>query len=357
MVLGDAVPAWMRAVSAGAGLQVGLSLTGLVQQRRDGDMHALIEQIVGWVRRARDLGFDYIYTGQHYLTPPYQMLQPVPLLALLAREAGDMRLVMTLVLPLHHPVSLAETLATLDWITGGRLTLNVARGYRREEFSAFGVQDRQISTRMNECLRCLVALWSGDPVTFHGTHFRLQRAQIGLRPEQRPHPPVWFAANADRGVRHAARLGFPWHINPHADHATISRQVELYRSEARTADEPLPLAREVCCAETREEARAIAATYLARKYAVYGAWGQDRVTPGAGRFGDGFERLARDRFVIGAPDECAADLERYLGLGIGALHARLAWPGMPVELATRSLELFAQHVAPRLRAAASSASD
>lgn len=311
-------------VSSGATLQVGLSLTGLVQQPRDADMDGLIERIVGWVRRARDLGFDYIYTGQHYLTTPYQMLQPIPLLARLAGEVGDMRLVMTVVLPLHHPVSLAETLATLDWITGGRLTVDVARGYRREEFSAFGVRDRQVSARMNECLRCLLALWSGDPVTFHGAHFRLQRAQIGLRPRQRPHPPVWFAANADRGVRRAARLGLPWHVNPHADYTTISRQVELYRSEARRTDEPLPMAREVCCAETSEEARTLASRYLDGKYAV-----------------------------IGSPDECAAELRRYVELGVGALHPRLVWPGMPAELASRSLELFAERVVPQLRASVS----
>jgi alkanesulfonate monooxygenase SsuD/methylene tetrahydromethanopterin reductase-like flavin-dependent oxidoreductase (luciferase family) len=333
-------------------LQIGLSLTGMAQQLRGGDMEALLSQLVGWVQRARELGFDYIFAGQHYLTSPYQMLQPVPLLARLAQEAGNMRLVTTLLMPLHHPVALAENLASLDWISGGRLTVNVAQGYRREEFNAFGVTDRHVSSRMTECLRCVLALWSGEPVTFHGAHFRLQRAQIGLRPRQRPHPPIWFAASADRGVRRAARLGLPWHINPDADRTTLARQVELYRSEARDPEVPLPLAREVCCADSREEAQAMASRYLADAYAVYGGWGAGRATPGRQHPSKGFGDLSSGRFVIGSPSDCVQELRRYLDLGVGSLHVRLAWSGMPDVLARRSLELFAERVAPQLRAAA-----
>jgi alkanesulfonate monooxygenase SsuD/methylene tetrahydromethanopterin reductase-like flavin-dependent oxidoreductase (luciferase family) len=263
-----------------------------------------------------------------------------------------MRLVTTLLMPLHHPVALAENLASLDWISGGRLTLNVAQGYRREEFNAFGINDRHVSSRMTECLRCVLALWTGEPVTFHGAHFRLQRAQIGLRPRQRPHPPVWFAAGADRGVRRAARLGLPWHINPDTDRTTLVRQVELYRSEALEPDVPLPLAREVCCAETREEAQAMAARYLADAYAVYGGWGAGRATPGRQHPSKRFEELSSGRFVIGSPSDCVNELKRYLDLGVGALHVRLAWSGMPEAAARRSVELFAERVAPELRSAA-----
>lgn len=329
---------------AQSGLRIGLSLTGVAQQPRDGDMGPLLETLLGTVWRARELGFDHIYAGQLFMSR-YQTLQPLPLLSRLAHEAGAMRLVGTLLLPLYHPVALAESLASLDWISEGRLTLSV-RGYRSTEFSAFGATDRHASARLTECLRCLMALWSGDPVTFHGAHYRLDGVRVGLRPRQRPHPPVWFAASTDRGVRRAARLGLPWHVGPFADRATVVRQVELYRSEARHPHLALPLAREVCCADTHAEAVRIAARYLAGMYAGRAGWGR-RTDPRG--LADSFSELSRGRFVIGSPEECAEQLREYLGLGIGTLHVRLSWPGMPAELVRRSETLFAERVASRLR--------
>lgn len=336
-----------------ARVQIGLALSGMAQEPQGADMGPRVADLIEWVHRARDLGFDYVYTGQHFLTTPYQSLQPIPLAARLAAESGDMGLLITLLLPLLHPVDLAETLSTLDWLTDGRLMVNAARGYRDEEFSAFGVEPSQAARRMTECLRCLLALWSGEPVTFHGRHYDLDGAVLGLRPKQRPHPPVWVSANADGAVLRAARFGLPWNINPHSDLSTISRQIDRYREAASEAgqdpDVPLPLERELCCAPQRSEALATAAAHLGPKYATYRSWGQERVLPEGDAFADDFESLARDRFVIGTPAECAAELERYLALGVGAVHVRPFWPGMPEPEARRSLELFAREVVPRLR--------
>jgi alkanesulfonate monooxygenase SsuD/methylene tetrahydromethanopterin reductase-like flavin-dependent oxidoreductase (luciferase family) len=334
-------------------VRIGLALSGMAQQPQGADMGERLGELIDWVHLARDCGLDYVYTGQHFLTSPYQSLQPVPLAARLAAESGDMGLLITLLLPLLHPVDLAESLATLDWVTDGRLLVNVARGYRDEEFAAFGVHPREAAARMTECLHCLLALWSGEPVTFEGRHYRLDGAMLGLRPKQRPHPPVWVAANAEGAVLRAARLGLPWNINPHSDLATISRLIDRYRGAAseagQDAEVALPLERELCCAPRRSEALQMAADYLGPKYATYRSWGQERVLPEGDGFAADFEELARDRFVIGTPSECAAELERYVALGVGSIHVRPFWPDMPEREARRSLELFAAEVVPRLR--------
>lgn len=334
------------------GVRFGLSISGMIQEPRDGDLRRRLGEILAWVGRARDLGFEYLVTGQHYLVREYQTLQPLPLLARLAAESGQMRLVPTILLPVQHPVELAEGTATLDVITGGRLTLNAARGYREEEYAAFGVDREQASARMRECLACLVALWSGKPVRFEGTHYRLHDAVIGTLPVQRPHPPVWIAADGDAGVRRAARWGLPWNINAHADLPTLERQVALYRNEAAAAgNDPavrLPLGRELYCAPTRAEALADAERYLGSKYRVYAGWGQDRELPGRPSFQTGFQALTADRFIVGAPEDCVRELRRYLALGTGDCHLRMVWSGMPARLAGRSLELFAHEVRPAL---------
>ena len=93
------------------------------------------------VRAAREAGFDLICTGQHYLAAPYQMSSSLPLLARLAAEAGDMEVAATVILvPLHNPVELAESVATMDAICGGRFIFGVGLGYRDEEYTAFGVE-------------------------------------------------------------------------------------------------------------------------------------------------------------------------------------------------------------------------
>ena len=334
-------------------MKFGISISGLQQQPRGGDMRETLRDIVRWVRLSRDLGFEYLLCGQHFLAEPYEYLQPLPLLARLAEEAGDMRLGATLLLPLHHPVALAELTATVDVITGGRLIVAAGRGYREVEYAAFGVTAAEAASRMVECVHCLRGLWSGEPFTCEGRHYRLREATIGILPVQRPHPELWISANADAAVTRAARLGLPWNINVHADLATIERQVRAYREAARLAghdpDVLLPMGRELYCAPTREQALEEAGRYLYDKYQTYASWEQDRALPGAASFRVELAELARDRFIVGSPVECAEELSRYAPLGIGQVHLRMSWPGMPAELSRRSLELFAAEVIPRLR--------
>ena len=100
-----------------------------------------IQDSVEQVRAARDAGFSLIATGQHYLAAPYQMSTVFPLLSRLAAEAGDMQVAATVILvPLHNPVELAESIATLDCITNGKFVFGVGLGYRDEEYTAFGIQ-------------------------------------------------------------------------------------------------------------------------------------------------------------------------------------------------------------------------
>ena len=334
-------------------MKFGVNLTGLIQFTADRDPREQFSTILEWTHAAAELGYDYIYTGQHYLTHPYKAFQAVPLLSRLAGETGDLHLGMTLVLPLHHPIQLAEHLATMDVVSSGRLFLSAAAGYRTEEFEAFGLDPAQRGARFREGLDLLRMLWTQESVTFHGAHFSVEDARIPLKPVQQPHPPIWVAANGDKAVARAARMGLPWHLNPHATRPTLARQVAVYRETADSAGVPpvgLALNRELYCAASSDRAWDEAGPYVARKYETYADWGQDRELPEGDRgFRDALQDLARDRFVIGSPEECIDDLERYADLDIGAMHFRMGWPGMPSQLARRNLQLFAEEVVPALR--------
>src|SRR5262245_28014887 len=145
------------------------------------------------VKAARDAGFDLIVMGQHYLSTPFQELQTLPSLARLAAEAGTMRIGATvLLLPLLNPVDVAEQVATLDVICEGRFIFGVGRGYRDEEYEAFGVTAKERVGRFTESLEIIKRLWTEDEVTHRGRFYRLTKARMALRPVQKPYPPIWF---------------------------------------------------------------------------------------------------------------------------------------------------------------------
>jgi alkanesulfonate monooxygenase SsuD/methylene tetrahydromethanopterin reductase-like flavin-dependent oxidoreductase (luciferase family) len=264
-----------------------------------------------------------------------------------------MGVVATLLTPLHHPVDLAERAATMDVITGGNFILAAALGYRDEEYDAFQVKRRQRVSRQMECLEVMRRLWTEEEVTFQGRHFSLENARAALKPVQKPHPPVWVAANSDAAIKRAANRGFTWYVNPHATYATIARQVQLYHDTAAAAgsDVPqdLPIGREVFVHEDRERAFREVRPYLGGKYEAYAQWGQDKALPGDESFGTSFEELARDRFIIGDPEDCITELEKYRELGMACGSFLMMWPGMELREGLRNMELFANRVMPHLR--------
>src|SRR5437867_12269530 len=112
------------------------------------------------VRAARAAGFSHVWASQHYLSAPYTYFQPMPTLGRVAAESGEMTLgTGVLLLPLHSPVDVAEQVATLDVITGGRFIFGVGLGYRDVENAAMGVDPRARVGRLEEGIEVLERLW------------------------------------------------------------------------------------------------------------------------------------------------------------------------------------------------------
>jgi alkanesulfonate monooxygenase SsuD/methylene tetrahydromethanopterin reductase-like flavin-dependent oxidoreductase (luciferase family) len=313
-----------------------------------------IERRLRLVREARELGFDAFWSGQHFLTDPYQMLQPVPWLARVAAEAPGATIgTMVMLLPLYQPVLAAEELATLDIISGGNLICGFALGYREIENEALGSPSNERVSRFREALQILEKMWAGEPFSFEGAHFRVPSCMPTLLPVQRPRPQIWLAANSDGAVRRAARLGDAWAIAPHSTLTVVRRQLGVYReARAKAGLEPptrIPIRREVIVAPTDSEAWEQAETYLAPKYNTYRRWGQHRVLPDDDEWVEDFGSLAQDRFIVGSPDSVVRELERYESeLGVTDLMMTSDRAGMPFALAERSLRLFATEVLPAL---------
>jgi alkanesulfonate monooxygenase SsuD/methylene tetrahydromethanopterin reductase-like flavin-dependent oxidoreductase (luciferase family) len=326
------------------------------QQPRSDDSVGRFRECVEQAVTARDVGFDAIAAGHHYLSPPYQSLQSLPLLARLAADTGSMQLCLSIVLlALLNPVQVAEDVASLDIMSEGRVVFGIGLGYREVEFEAFGVPVKERVPRMLEALALVKRLWTEDSVTFEGRFFQVHDATSTIRPVQKPHPPIWVAANADAAVVRTARMGLPWFINPHAALPTIERQWDRYKQALAEADHEMPAARpialELSVAPTREEAIETARPFLAAKYEAYAEWGQDKVLPGDENFRIGFDALARDRFILGTPEDVIEQIEaRASRLGSNYFLFRAGWPGMETKKILRVIEMMGQKVLPYFHA-------
>src|SRR5215471_4780809 len=320
------------------------------------DMGERFAELVEQARLADRLGFASITKGMHYSAAPWRDLQQFPFLSRIMAEAPNLRLNFGLVLlPLHKPLDIAEQIASVDVMSGGKAILGVALGYRDVEYLAFGTTQRERVRRFEENLEAVRRLWTEDSVDMVASHFTLKGASASPRPVQKPHPPIWIGANADSAIRRAARLGDCWYVNPHNRIETIVRQVEVYKRALDEYGKPFPAEfparREVFVAKSRREAIRLCGPFLAAKYRAYHEWGQDRVMPaGDNDLGVEFDELTRDRFLIGSPDEVAEQmlaLER--ATGINHLIMSVQWPGMPQSLALDQLHMLAEDVLPAVR--------
>ncbi len=324
---------------------------GLSPLQAGGDFEETIREC----ERAEVAGFDSVWLGEHHNNP---LLYPAPLVGLAAIAARTRRLRLgtaVLLLPLYHPVAVAEEGAMVDVISKGRLVLGVGAGYAPEEFALFGIPLKERGGRLEEGVTLIQRLWTEERVTHAGRHFRVADATVGPRPVQRPHPPIWFAAWAEPAIRRAARLGDAWLGGPSARLDELAACVRLFR-ETRRADKQgegeVALLRYVFVAESVQRARAVAGDPFIRSFeSTYFRWPHPVVKRPPGDLT--IERLAEDRIILGDPATCIGQIRRFRhALGLGHLICRISVPGIPRDAARASLDLFTREVMPAFAAAA-----
>lgn len=157
----------------------------------------------------------WLDAGGHHAQDPFVILSFV------AAATRTLRLQTgILVLPYRHPFITARAVATLDVVSGGRVTLGVGAGYLKGEYKALGVDFERRNEIMDEYLKAMKAAWGADEFTFQGTGYQALGNRILPRPIQRPHPPLLIGGNSRRAIRRAAELGDGW--NPFFTSAAVS---------------------------------------------------------------------------------------------------------------------------------------
>ncbi|MFQ5683776.1 MAG: LLM class flavin-dependent oxidoreductase [Candidatus Binatia bacterium] len=313
------------------------------------------QQMSERVQLAYKNNFDALFVSQHYVTgPDTAALQSIPLLGYLAAKVPGLYFgTSILLLPLHHPVQVAEQAATLDILSGGRFLLGVGRGYRDVEFQAFGLEKRQRSARFVEGVQVIRKLWAEDNVTFNGRCFRLDGVSIAPKPLQRPGPPILVGADTVRSVSRVPEVGDHWIASRRHSKGFLRQALPVYKDALERQGKEfkgLFIFRDLCIAGSSREAEIRIKEAYERRYRRYQQWGQ----PGE-RYDLPFDELKKDRLIVGSCDEVIEEVMAYhREFGAEFMWFKVDWPGMDPQLTLETIQVFGEQVIPEIKRAAPS---
>jgi probable F420-dependent oxidoreductase len=319
-------------------------------------------------RIAEEEGFDTATIGHHHFMPGNQS-DPLTFMAAVAARTTRLRVGTGIfLLPVHHPVRVAEQVATIDQISGGRISLGVGTGWWPLEYEVHGSDFHERGARMEEALRILRLVWTGTETAFDGRFWRFPELTVHPRPVQRPHPPLWVAGVVDAAVDRAARLGDAWLCGPVQSLARAKRCLGTYRASCeRLGRSPdWILRRFTWIGSDRERIeREILPRYIEGLLVHWRESAEDDVEKQLfARLDAGEtiapEEIASDRLLWGTPEDVIGQIERYRReTGCDHVHAAFG-AGMPArddeystlgrfEEQAEMIRLFGREVIPQFR--------
>jgi len=169
----------------------------------------MLEQVVA----AEDLGFDSVWMSKHHGAEDGYC--PSTLVAAAAAAARTSRItigVRLLLLPLHHPVRVAEDAAVVDNLAHGRFILGMAVGYVPHEYGMFGVNRRHRPSLLEEGVEIIKRCWTEERFDYQGKRFSLRGVAVQPKPFQKPHPPIWLGGMRGKALDRVARLADGFHF-------------------------------------------------------------------------------------------------------------------------------------------------
>ncbi len=174
-------------------------------------------------------GYDAVWLAEHHFSS-FSVCPSVHMVGMLAAARTRRLRIGTGVslAPFYHPLRLAEEVALLDLLSGGRVNWGAGRGFARVEFAAFGVPPEDSTARFRETVEIVLKAWTDERLSYAGEHFRFDDIEVLPKPAQRPHPPVWMAASSEGAIEWAAGRGFSILMDPHSSGAEIGRKRRLY---------------------------------------------------------------------------------------------------------------------------------
>ncbi len=299
-------------------------------------------------------GYDAVWLAEHHFST-YSVCPSVHLMGMqVAARTTNLRVGMAVTLAaFYHPLRIAEEVALLDVLSGGRVNWGAGRGFDRTEYRTFEVADDESYPRFREHVEIVLAAWCNERLTHHGRFWDFDDVEVLPKPIQAPHPPTWVAASSPEAVEWSANQGLSILMDPHSSHEEIARKRALWQTTleatgASAAGRDIPMARLLAIAPTTAEAEAVArrgASWMLGSYAGGDRKGvgpsADLTTSRKGPDVDPVERYVDEVIIWGTPSSVCDQLDE-LATTL-PLDYLLAAP-----LSQQTFELLTDEVVPRM---------
>ena len=323
----------------------------------------LLEEVMAQCLHAEDIGLNSVWVPEHHFGL-FGVLPSAPVfLANLAARTKRVKLgPATVLLPVQHPLRVAEEFALLDLLSDGRAQLSVGRGYDAREYHAFGVDFAQSHEIFFEGLDIIKEAWSNDVSSYQGVHYQFPEVEVLPRPVQQPYPPIYVACFSEPTLRHAARAGFDVIFAPFAAammFGSLQNAVQEFKRESEAAGH---VGRKVMCSyfvNVTFDERETLETKERLLYYFHGilpAFPADRATaPQHIRyFVDIVERmrsmttndLGERSIITGSPDDCIKVLKDCEAAGIEEVILYFGFGGWSHPDTMTSMERVAKEILP-----------
>ena len=294
-------------------------------------------------------GYDAVWLAEHHFSS-FSVCPSVHMMGTMA-AARTKRLRIGMAVSLatfYNPLRLAEEVALLDVLSGGRVNWGAGRGFERSEFAAFGIPGEESAPRFHETVDIVLQAWTNERLTYNGKFYQYENVEVLPKPFQTPHPPTWMAASSNPAIDWAASQGHSILMDPHSSREDLIRKRRHYAAKLQEAGYSdagriIPMSRLIAIDETDEKARAVAkraaewtvASYIGR---------QANVRQGPARdFGgkDPIDFYLDDVMIHGSPERVADQIQAFAGdIGMNYL--------MAAPLSGRSFRLLTDKVLPRI---------
>jgi alkanesulfonate monooxygenase SsuD/methylene tetrahydromethanopterin reductase-like flavin-dependent oxidoreductase (luciferase family) len=320
----------------------------------------LYEGQINQAVKAEKLGYDSVWLTEHHFLEDGYSPSLLPIACAIGARTERVRIgTFVILLPLHHPLRIAEDAATADIISKGRIDLGLGQGYRSEEFTGFNIARKERGPRLEEGTDIIRRAWTESGFSYDGRFTKLTNIDLQPRPVQKPHPPLWLAARGPKSIARVGRLGYHFMGTGGTD------QQQMYDDALRAAgrrveDHKIAQLLMVYVAPNRDKAYDIAEKHVHYTLASYGQWmGKegDLPTDAALRNIPPVEKLREpdtarffgESLVIGTPDDAIRMIDNYRNrTRLTHLVMMMHLPGLNFADAERSMELFAKEVLPHL---------
>jgi alkanesulfonate monooxygenase SsuD/methylene tetrahydromethanopterin reductase-like flavin-dependent oxidoreductase (luciferase family) len=327
-------------------------------------LRQVYDELLETAETAEALGFDWCFLPEHHQQPDGYLPAPFVMAGAIAARTSRIGIATGIhLLPLWHPMRVAEDVAVLNILSSGRFMLGVGLGLVADEFRQFDIDLPTAAQRLEEQIAILRQAWSPKPVEFAGRHFRVSGVDVTPKPEFGS-VPVVIGGMSDAAVRRAGRLADGWLTDPLHSITSLERWSHLYRAASDAADRPASiwLQRDCWVADSTESVVADWAPWLVEDWRFYfslGLFSSGRFNPAAEswikdvRSSDdiSYDLLSKDRVLAGTPADVTGQLSSAVDrLAPRGVALRFRYPGGPGhEQTLTALRLFATEVMPRFR--------